>query len=42
MVVRDYDGPDDKFTIQTPVVVEFADHLFSSLTHDGVRLAKKQ
>ena len=42
LVVRDYDGPDDTFTIQTPVVVEFADHLFSSLTHDGVRLLKKQ
>ncbi len=24
LVVRDYDGPDDKFNIQTPVVVEFA------------------
>ena len=42
LIVRDYDGPDDKFTITTPVVVEFGDALFTSLTYDGVRLAKKQ
>ena len=41
LIVRDYDGPDDRFTIKTPVVVEFSDTLFSSLTHDGVQLSKK-
>ena len=42
LIVRDYDGPDDKFTLTTPVVVEFADQLFSSMTHGGVQLPKKQ
>ncbi len=42
LVVRDYDGPDDRFSIQTPVVVEFADHIYSSLTYDGVQLPQKQ
>ena len=42
LIVRDYDGPDDKFNVQTPVVVEFSDALFASLTHDGVQLPKKQ
>jgi hypothetical protein len=40
--VRDYDGPDDKFSISTPVVVEFGDKMFTSMTHDGVALPKKQ
>ena len=41
LIVRDYDGPDDKFSLNTPVVVEFADQQLSSLTHDGVQLPKK-
>ena len=41
LIVRDYDGPDDKFSVDTPVVVEFADQQFSSLTHDGMQLPKK-
>ena len=42
LIVRDYDGPDDKFTIEIPVVVEFGNQLFTSLTYDGVQLPKKQ
>ena len=42
LIVRDYDGPDDKFNIQTPVVVEFSNQNFVSLTHDGVQLQKRQ
>lgn len=42
LTVRDYDGPDDKFSISTPVVVEFGDKMFTSMTHDGVALPKKQ
>ena len=41
LIVRDYDGPDDKFSVKTPVVVEFADQQFLSLTHDGMQLTKK-
>ena len=41
LIVRDYDGPDDKFTLQTPVVVEFANDQFTSLTHAGVELPKR-
>ena len=41
MIVRDYDGPDDKFSVNMPVVVEFGDKMFSSLTHNGVELSKK-
>ena len=42
LIVRDYDGPDDRFTVQTPIVVEFSNALFTSLTHDGVQIPKKQ
>ena len=42
LIVRDYDGPDDRFNSNTPVVVEFGDEQFSSLTHDGMQLPKKQ
>ena len=41
LIVRDYDGPDDKFSVNTPVVVEFANDQFLSLTHDGVQVPKK-
>jgi len=38
LIVRDYDGPDDKFNVQTPIIVEFSDQTFASLTHDGLQL----
>ncbi len=41
LVIRDYDGPDDKFSIASPLVLEFGDAMFTSLTHDGVQLPKK-
>ena len=41
LTVREYDGPDDKFTVQTPVVVEFPDDLFNSATYNGVQLQKR-
>ena len=41
LVIRDYDGPDDKFSVATPLVLEFGDAMFTSLTHDGVQLPKK-
>ena len=41
LIVRDYDGPDDKFSVNTPVVLVFANDQFSSLTHDGVQVPKK-
>ena len=41
LIVRDYDGPDDKFSVNTPVVLVFANEQFSSLTHDGVQVPKK-
>ena len=41
LVVRDYDGPDDKFSVATPVIVQFGDSMFTSLTHDGMELPKK-
>ena len=41
LIVRDYDGPDDKFTIKTPLVGEFNDTSFSSMTLDGVVLQQQ-
>ena len=41
LIVRDYDGPDDRFNVNTPVVVEFGDEQFSSLTYAGVQIPKK-
>jgi hypothetical protein len=41
LVVREYDGADDKFSVATPVIVQFGDSMFTSLTHDGVELPKK-
>ena len=41
LLVRDYDGPDDRFSVSTPVVVTFGDAMFTSMTHDGVQLMKK-
>jgi hypothetical protein len=41
LIVRDYDGPDDKFDINTPVVLQFDSNMFTSLTHEGVQLSKK-
>ena len=41
LIVREYDGPDDKFGLQTPVVVEFPSNQFNSMTYNGVQLAKR-
>jgi hypothetical protein len=41
LVVRDYDGPDDKFSIAAPLVLEFSDAMFTSVTYDGAELSKK-
>ena len=41
LVVRDYDGPDDKFSVATPVVVEFTNQQFTTMTHQGVQLTKQ-
>jgi hypothetical protein len=41
LVVREYGGPDDKFNLQTPVVVEFPSNQFNSMTYNGVQLAKR-
>jgi hypothetical protein len=41
LIVRDYDGPDDKFSVSMPVTVQFGDAMFTSLTHDGIQLPKK-
>ena len=41
LVVRDYDGDDDKYSIVEPVVVTFANDQFRSLTWDGATLNKK-
>ena len=38
--MREYDGPDDKFSL-TPVVVEFPNDQFMSATYNGVQLAKR-
>ena len=39
--MREYDGPDDKFSLQTPVVVEFPTNQFMSATYNGVELSKR-
>ena len=41
LVVREYDGPDDKFSFRAPVVVEFPSNQFNSMTHNGEQLAKR-
>ena len=41
LVVRDYDGDDDKYSVSDPVVVAFANDLFTSLTWEGATLRKK-
>ena len=41
LVVRDYDGDDDKYSVSDPVVVTFANDLFTSLTWEGSTLRKK-
>ena len=41
LVVRDYDGDDDKYSVSDPVVVTFANDLFTSLTWEGATLRKK-
>ena len=41
LVVRDYDGDDDKYSLTEPVVVTFSNDQFTSLTWDGVTLNRK-
>lgn len=41
LVIREYDGPPNKFSIATPIVVEFSDKMFTSLVMDGQKLVKK-
>lgn len=41
LTVREYDGPDDRFSLQTPVVVEFPSNQFNSATYNGVQLQKR-
>ena len=41
MVVRDYDGPDDRYSVSEPVVVTFANEQFTGLTWGEATLAKK-
>ena len=41
MVVRDYDGPDDKYSIAEPVVVTFPTDQYLSLTWGDATLPKK-
>ena len=41
LVVRDYDGPDDAYSITEPVVVTFANGQFTSLTWGGATLTNQ-
>ena len=41
VVVRDYDGPDDRYSVAEPVVVMFASDQFTSLTWGEATLRKK-
>ena len=41
LVVRDYDGDDDRYSLTEPVVLTFANDQFRSLTWDGATLNRK-
>ena len=41
LTVRDYDGDDDKYSLDAPIVITFANNLFRSLTWDGVELSRR-
>ena len=41
LVVRDYDGDDDKYSLTEPVVVTFSNDQFRSLTWDGATLNRR-
>ena len=41
LVVREYDGDDDRYSIVEPVVVSFSSDQFTSFTWDGVELTKQ-
>ncbi len=41
LTVREYDGPDDRFDLRSPVVLEFPNDQFTSATYNGVQLAKR-
>ena len=41
LVVRRYDGPDDKFSIAEPITIQFADEQFTSFMMDDQKLVKQ-
>ena len=41
MVVRDYDGPDDTYSVSQPIVVTSPDDQFTALTWSETALMKK-
>lgn len=41
LTVRDYDGDDDKYSLDTPIVITFANNLYRALTWDGVELSQR-
>ncbi len=41
LTVRDYDGDDDKYSLDAPIVITFANNLFRALTWDGVELSRR-
>ena len=41
LVVREYDGDDDKYSIVEPVVISFSSDQFTSFDWDGVTLSKQ-
>ena len=41
LTVRDYDGDDDKYSLDTPIVITFANNLYRALTWDGVELSRR-
>ena len=41
LVVRDYDGDDDTYSLETPIIVTFSNDQFTSLAWDGATLNKK-
>ena len=42
MIVRDYDGDDDKYSVVEPVVVPFSTDQFNDLTWEGLTLTRQQ
>ena len=42
LIVRDYDGDDDKYSVVEPVVVPFSTDQFNDLTWEGLTLTRQQ